>query len=149
MFHLSKHIYSLERKMLHISHLPTAFEYYSALHLTRYYRKPFFVYQDVPPSKKADFGFPIQDKGVDIVDEHFQHIAQVKYYKEYSQIHYGKLATFLATPLLVGKKLDMTLVRTDHCLLHFDIKQMVIRGDVKDIALCNRDFLQTMQCTQK
>jgi len=142
MFHLSKHIYSLERKMLHNTHLPTAFEYYSAIHLTRQHKKPFFVYQDISPSKKAEFGFPIQDKGVDIVDEYFQHIAQVKYYRKYSKIHYGKLATFLATPLLVGKKLDMTLIRTDDCLLHSEIKQIIARGDLKDITLSANDFLK-------
>jgi hypothetical protein len=144
MFHLSKHIYSLERKMLHSTHLPTAFEYYSALHLTRHYQKPFFVYQDISPSKKTEFGFPIQDKGVDIVDEYFQHIVQVKYYRKYSKIYYGKLATFLATPLLIGKKLDMTLVRTDNCLLHSEIKQIVTRGDLKDITLSENDFLRQM-----
>ena len=142
MFQLSKHIYSLERKMHIITHLPTAFKYYSAIHLTRYYKKPFFVYGDICSSKKTEFGFPIQDKGIDIVDEHFQHIAQVKYYKEYSKIYYGKLATFLATPLLVGKKLDMTLARTN-CLLHSDIKQIIVRGDLNDIRLCNKDFLHT------
>jgi len=143
MLALSKHIYSLERKMHTITYLPTAFEYYSAIHLTRLYRKPFFVYQDVCALKKSTFKFPLQDKGIDIIDEQFQHIAQVKYYKEYSKIYYGKLATFLATPLLVGKKLEMTLVRTNHCFLHSDIKRIIDRKDLNDIQLCTKDFVNT------
>jgi len=146
MSHIAKHIYTLNHKMYRISNLPTAFEYYSAIHLTQLFQKPFHVYQDIPASAKQKFGFPIQDKGVDIVDEGFDHIAQVKYYRNDSVIKYGTLSTFLATPVLVGRKaMKLSLVRTDHSLIHADIQKIVMRGDMTDYKLCQKSFLESIK----
>ena len=143
MFKYAAHLHTLNRKMYMINHLPTLFEYYSARHLTRMYNKPFFVYNDLDVSQKAKFGFPLCDKGVDIVDEDFTHIAQVKYYKEDRHIGYGKLSTFLATPLLVGRgDLVLTLLRTSHSKLDRDIQNIIERGYMNDVSLCDKEFLQ-------
>ena len=143
MFKLAAHLHSLNRKMYTITHLPTLFEYYSALHLTQLYKKPFYVYNNVSSSHKTQFGFPICDKGVDLVDEQFSHIVQVKYYKEDRYIGYGKLSTFLATPILVNNNhLQLSLVRTNHSKLSTDIQDIITRGQLKDITLCNKDFLK-------
>lgn len=139
----SKHIAYLEMKMKRISNLPIAFEYYSAIHLTKVYKKPFHVYKDVTPLKKVYHGFPIEDKGVDVIDEDFQHIGQVKYYLSQYKIHYGTLATFLATPILVNKKLQLTLLRTNRSLIHSDVQQIIARGHLQDIRLCGEEFLES------
>jgi hypothetical protein len=129
--------------MTTIQHLPTLFEYYSAIHLTKERQSRYYVYNDLPDSHKRNAGFPLTDKGVDLVDETWKHIVQVKYYGSKQRIHYGKLSTFLGTPLLVGQRhLNLTLVRTYHCKLHSEIHRIVQRGDLKDITLHARDFLK-------
>ena len=139
---LARHISFLEQRMKSISHLPTAFEYYSAIHMTYFHHTPFYVYQDIPMSYKLQHGFPIQDKGVDIANNTFTHIGQAKYYREGNIIHYGRLATFLATPLLVGKKdIKLTLIHTHECTLHEEIKQIISRGDLTNFPLCSAAFL--------
>jgi hypothetical protein len=126
--------------------LYTRFEYYSAIHLTKLHNICFYAYKDIPLSHKRSAGFPLTDKGVDLIDETFNHIAQVKYYGPRSKIHYGKLSTFLATPILVGRKnLKLTLIRTDHSKLHSDIHQIVERGDLTDITMCSQEFLKCMR----
>lgn len=140
------HLHFLESKMACIRHVPTLFEYYSAIHLTKQYQTPFYVYQDIPDNHKRYAGFPLQDKGVDLVNDTFQHIAQVKYYRKHSQLHYGNLSTFLATPLLVGKpSLHMILIRTNVCRLSEEIQTIVRRGDMKDVTLCPHTFLQSLK----
>ena len=140
---LLPHLHFLEQRMAALRHLPTRFEYYSAIHLTKLHQTRFYAYQDIPLSHKRDAGFPLSDKGVDLIDETFRHIVQVKYYGPRAKLHYGNLATFLATPLLVGRKhLKLTLVRTDHSKLHSEIHRMVTRGDLVDVALCARAFLK-------
>ncbi len=140
---LPLHIQFLEQRMASISNLSTRFEYYSAIHLTKLHKVCFYAYQDIPISHKRYAGFPLEDKGIDLIDETFSHIGQVKYYGPRSKIHYGKLSTFLATPILVGRKnLQLTLVRTHHSKLHSDIRRIVERGDLTDIALCSREFLK-------
>lgn len=142
MFYLSKHIYLLERNMYRMTHIPTMFEYYSALYLSRMYKKPFYVYRDVLYNHKEKYGFPIQDKGIDVIDHSFRTIVQVKYYKEGNQIQYKKLSTFLATPLLVGRSdLQLILVRPNHCTIHSDINKIISRGDLIDIAVCPKEFI--------
>ena len=142
MFKLANHICFLEQKMKSLTHLPTIFEYYSALHLSRVYQSRFYVYPDIRPAHKMQHRFPIQDKGVDIIDEHFQHIAQVKYYSPKSIICYGRLSTFLATPILVSRtNLQMSLIRTSHCSLHSEIQSIISNGDMMDITLCDKEFL--------
>jgi len=140
------HIRFLESQIRNITHLPTCFEYYSAIHLTTIHQKCFYVYQDLPLSHKRNAGFPLSDKGVDLVDETFSHIAQVKYYGLQKKIHYGNLATFLGTPVLVGRSsLRMTLVRTKHCILHSDLLAIVQRGGMSDVTLCSHAFLKSMR----
>jgi len=81
-----------------------------------------------------------------LIDETFNHIGQVKYYGPRSKIYYGKLSTFLATPILVGRKhLQMTLVRTHHSKLHSEIQNIVQRGDLNDVTLCAREFIQNIR----
>jgi hypothetical protein len=129
-----------------ITHVPTLFEYYTAIHLTKKLETPFYVYCDLPHSHKINSGFPIQDKGIDVIDSTLQHIVQVKYYKKHGEIHYGKLSTFLATPILVGHNhLRLTLVRTNHSRLHPEIQKIVKRGDMNDVTLCPQQFLQMIK----
>ena len=140
------HLQFLEQRLASLTHLPTLFEYYAAIHLTKQLQTQFYVYCDLPNSHKTRAGFPIQDKGIDIIDSTLQHIVQVKYYKKHGIIHYGKLSTFLGSPVLVGRKdLRLTLVRTNHSCLHPDIQNIVKRGDMKDITLCSNQFLQTVK----
>lgn len=140
---LLSHLHFLESRMTHLQHLPTLFEYYSAIQLTKLRQARYYVYQDIPYSHKHHAGFPVEDKGVDLVDETWQHIVQVKYYGPKQKIHYGKLATFLGTPLLVGRRhLNLTLVRTSHCKLHSDIHRIIRRGDLSDVTLDSRAFIK-------
>ena len=146
MGYLLKHINALERKMRSITHLPTAFEYYSAKHMTLLYKEPFHIYGDISPTHKTNNNFPIQDKGIDLADDYFTHIAQVKYYGHGKVIHYGALSTFLGSPLLVGNKnIKMTLIRPTHTILHNEIADMVKRGDIMELILCANDFRREMR----
>uniref|UniRef100_A0A6C0DDY5 Uncharacterized protein n=1 Tax=viral metagenome TaxID=1070528 RepID=A0A6C0DDY5_9ZZZZ len=139
------HIRFLESQMQHITHIPTQFEYYSAIHLTKLHQIRFYAYKDIPENHKRDAGFPIYDKGVDLIDETFRHIVQVKYYGPKRKIVYGHLATFFGTPVLVGRKhLNLTLVRTNHSKLHSEIQQIIKRGDLTDVPLCPYAFLKTL-----
>jgi Restriction endonuclease len=143
---IKPHLQFLQYQMKSITHMPTLFEYYAAIHLTKQLQTQFYVYRDLPDSHKTSAGFPIQDKGIDVIDATLQHIVQVKYYKKNAIIHYGKLSTFLGSPVLVGRKdLRLTLIRTHHCKLHPDIQKIVKRGDMKDITLCPNQFLQSMK----
>ena len=126
--------------------LPSRVEYYSAIHLTKLHNVCFYAYKDIPISHKRYAGFPLTDKGIDLIDETFSHIGQVKYYGPRSKIHYGKLSTFLATPILVGRKnLQLTLVRTHHSKLHSDIQNIVHREDLNDVTLCAQEFMKSMR----
>jgi hypothetical protein len=143
---ITSHLQFLQYQMKSITHVPTLFEYYAAIHLTKQLQTQFYVYCDLPNSHKTNAGFPIQDKGIDVIDSTLQHIVQVKYYKKHATIHYGKLSTFLGSPVLVGRKdLRLTLVRTNHSWLHPEIQNIVKRGDMKDITLCPNQFLQTVK----
>ena len=140
------HLQFLEQRLASLTHLPTQFEYYSAIQLTKQFQTRFYAYQDIPESHKKNAGFPVYDKGIDLIDERFQNIVQVKYYKKNGIIHYGKLSTFLGSPVLVGRKdLRLTLVRTHHSQLHPEIQNIVKRGDMKDITLCSNQFLQMLK----
>jgi len=140
------HLQFLHYQMKSITHVPTLFEYYSAIHLTKQFQTRFYAYQDIPESHKKNGGFPVYDKGLDLIDETFQNIVQVKYYKKNGIIHYGKLSTFLGSPVLVGRKdLRLMLVRTHHSQLHPEIQNIVKRGDMKDITLCSNQFLQMLK----
>jgi hypothetical protein len=119
---LSLHLQFLKQRMAAISCLPTRFEYYSAIHLTRIHNVCFYAYQDIPISHKRYAGFPLTDKGIDLIDETFSHIVQVKYYGAHSKIHYSKLSK-----------------------LHSDIHQIVQRGDLTDVTLCAREFMKHMR----
>jgi hypothetical protein len=143
---LYAHLQFLHYQMKSISHIPTLFEYYAAIHLSKQLQTQFYVYRDLPDSHKINAGFPIQDKGIDVIDSTLQHIVQVKYYKKHGTIHYGNLSTFLASPILVGRKdLRLTLVRTHHSQLHHEIQNIVKRGDMKDITLCSNQFLHLIK----
>lgn len=141
---MRSHLQFLEQRLSTLSHLPTRFEYYSAIYLSKLHNICFYAYQDIPDSHKRNAGFPVFDKGVDLIDETFHHIVQVKYYGPTRKIGYGHLATFLGTPILVGRRyLNLTLVRTNHSKLHTDIQQIVQRGDLTDVPLCPYAFLKT------
>jgi hypothetical protein len=143
---IRSHLYYLKEQMKGLTHRPTLFEYYAAQHMTRLHQRPFYVYRDLPLSHKQDIGFPLTDKGIDLVDECFRHIVQVKYYNGLNKIHYGKLSTFLATPLLIGKRnLSLTLVRTKTCNVHSDICKIIQRGDLAEVSLCTREFLKEVK----
>jgi hypothetical protein len=143
---ISAHLQFLQYQMKSIVHLPTLFEYYAAIHLTKQLHNPFYVYRDIPDSHKINAGFPIRDKGIDVIDSTLQHIVQVKYYKKHGKIYYGNLSTFLASPILVGQKhLRLTLVRTNHSWLHPEIENIIKRGDMKDVTLCPDQFLQAIK----
>jgi len=140
---MRSHLQFLEQRMSTVMHLHARFEYYSAIHLSKLHNIRFYVYQDIPDSHKRNAGFPVFDKGVDLIDETFRHIVQVKYYGPKRKIGYGHLATFLGTPILVGRRhLNLTLVRTNHSKLHTDIQQIVQRGDLTDVQLCPYAFLK-------
>ena len=140
------HLRFLESQMTSIHHLPTRFEYYSAIHLTKQKQIRFYAYRDIPVSHKIYAGFPIRDKGVDLIDETFQNIVQVKFYGKRSTLYYGNLSTFLATPILVGQKhLRLSLVRTDHSRLSSEIQKIITRGDMTDIPLCSKAFLASLK----
>jgi len=140
---MHSHLRYLKDQMFHITHRPTLFEYYAAIQLTKQHNRPFYVYQDLPLSHKRNAGFPLTDKGIDVIDECFQNIVQVKYYGPKTKLHYGQLATFLATPLLVGRRdLLLTLVRTKTCRIHSDIQGIIDRGDLTDVTLCSREFMK-------
>jgi Restriction endonuclease len=143
---IQSHVRYLQYQMKSIVHIPTLFEYYAAIHLTKERQMLFYAYRDIPDSHKMKAGFPVQDKGIDVIDATLQHIVQVKYYKKGGEIHYGKLSTFLATPILVGNKnLQLTLVRTRHSQLHREIQDIVQRGNMADVTLCSHTFLQSIQ----
>lgn len=143
---MHSHLRYLKDQMIQIRHRPTLFEYYAAIQLTKQHNRPFYVYQDLPLSHKRNAGFPLTDKGIDVVDECFQHIVQVKYYGPRMKLHYGQLATFLATPLLVGRRdLSLTLVRTKTCTVHSDIQGIIDRRDLTDVPLCEAEFLKSMR----
>ena len=143
---LPLHLLFLEQRMATMKCLPSRFEYYSAIHLTKLHNVCFYAYKDIPISHKRYAGFPLTDKGIDLIDETFSHIGQVKYYGPRSKIHYGKLSTFLATPILVGRKnLQLTLVRTHHSKLHSDIQNIVHREDLNDVTLCAQEFMKSMR----
>jgi hypothetical protein len=124
---------------------PYIFEYYSAIHMTNLFKKPFYVYKDFPKEKKIYENFPIRDKGIDIIDESCNIIGQSKYYSSENYITYGKLSTFLASEKLVGKNLSFYLIRTEHSLLDKDIKFMINNKIIKDIPINNDYFLEQVQ----
>ena len=133
---MQTHLQFLRHQMRLHQHAPTLFEYYAAIHMSRLHHTCFYVYQDVPVSHKIARGFPATDKGIDLINETYDHIAQVKFYRSQRMIHYGKLSTFLATPLLVGRpQLQLTLLRTAHSTLHREIEAIVRRGGIHDIGL--------------
>jgi hypothetical protein len=142
---MRSHILFLEQRLASLTHIPTQFEYYSAIHLSKLHNIRFYAYQDIPENHKRYAGFPLVDKGIDLIDETYNHIVQVKYYGPKRKIGYGHLATFLGTPVLVGRKhLNLTLVRTNHSKLHSEIQQIVQRGDLTDVPLCPYAFLKTL-----
>jgi len=121
---------------------PTIFEYYSAIHLSKLYQKPFYVWKDLSPIQKKNYNFPNTDKGVDITETSFTILGQSKYYSENNTITYGKLATFLSTDKLVGRDdLQFILLRSHHSLIDKFIKPMIDRKTLIDIPLNNNEFL--------
>ncbi len=98
---MRSHLQFLEQRLASLTQLHTRFEYYSAIHLSKLHHIHFYAYQDIPVRHKRYSGFPLVDKGIDLIDETFSHIVQVKYYGPKHKIGYGNLATFLGTPVLV------------------------------------------------
>jgi hypothetical protein len=96
-------------------------------------------------NKKKKEGFPVIDMGIDVSNLNFNHIVQSKYYRANNIITYGKLATFLSTPLLTGKPVKMTLIRTEHSLIDHNIECIIVRGDLEDVVVDNKQFLQDVE----
>ncbi len=124
---------------------PIIFEYYSAIHMTEKLGKPFFVYEDILAHKKQENNFPVQDKGIDIIDESLKTVGQCKYYSNNSVITYSKLSTFLASDKLVGKPLDYYLIRTEDCKIDTLVRNMINRGDLYDVPINREDFLKYLK----
>lgn len=153
---LLSHVNLLERNMYLImsrtpkTQYPLLFEYYSAVYMTHKYLMPFNVWQDIPSHKKRNSCFPVHDMGVDLSNGDLTHIVQSKYYAKHNTITYGRLATFLATPVLTGKKnIKMTLIRTSHSYLDDFLMRIVKRGDITDVTLSNDAFLEDIDAIQK
>ncbi len=126
--------------------LPTIFEYYSARYFTEKYSRPYHVWGDIPPRQKTSNRFHVKDTGVDVSEDTFTHICQAKYYSNGNMINYGKLSSFLAMPLLVGRRdMRLTLFRTSHSILDKKIVKMVVRGDLEDITVDNDEFLSDVE----
>lgn len=148
---MDSHIHFLERKIYelgkhdHPLSLPNQFEYYSAIQLSKIHQKPYYVWKDLTPLQKEMAGFPINDKGIDLAEETFTSVGQVKYYGEKQSIGYGKLATFCGMPTLTGRNLVLNLLRTSHSCLSSDIQGMVKEGRMTDIPLCTHTFLETCE----
>ena len=113
--------------------------------MTKLFQKQFYVYKDFSKQSKLYQNFPVQDKGIDIIDDSLDIIGQSKYYSSKTYITYGKLATFLATEKLVRKNLSFYLIRTDHCLLDKNIKSMVNNKIIYDIPINNNVFLKEIE----
>ena len=151
---MDSHIQFLERKIYdlgkheHPLSRPNQFEYYSAIHLSKVHEKPYYVWKDLTPVQKEMAGFPINDKGIDLAEETFTSVGQVKYYGEKQSIGYGKLATFCGMPALTGRNLVLNLLRTSHSCLSSDIQGMVKGGRMTDIPLCTHTFLDTCERIQ-
>jgi len=148
---IRNHLQYLERRMterrmgarLNYSKM---FEYYAAIHLTKLHEMPFYVYEDMPPAIKKEAGFPPIDMGIDLINDRFNHIAQVKFYKEGSRITYSGLSTFLATPVLVGRPhLQLSLVRTEGSRIHPYVQQIIRRRGMNDIPLEISAFLDRVR----
>lgn len=126
--------------------LPYLFEYYSAIHLSKKLNKKFFVYNDINDIKMKNINkntpdFPKRDNGIDLIDNSLDIIAQCKYYSNNKYITYGNLSTFLASDKLIGKKFDFYLIRTEDSRIDSLVQNIIDRGDMKDIYLSKRDFL--------
>jgi len=121
---------------------PEIFEYYSAIYMSKRHQTRFNVWKNIDMNKKKKEGFPVIDMGIDVSNLNFDHIVQSKYYRANNIITYSKLATFLSTPMLVGKSVKMTLIRTEHSLIDHNIECIIIRGDLEDVVVDNKQFLQ-------
>ena len=98
--------------------LPSIFEYYCAIFLSKKHNENFYVWKDILPSIKENLKAPTNDKGIDISNEYFTNLNQVKYYGEDSIICYSKLSTFLAFGTFFTKEIRnnicYSLLRTEH-----------------------------------
>lgn len=128
---------------------PTIFEYYSAIEMTNRIGKPFFIYNNFSSIIKGSNNFPVQDKGIDLIEPSLSIVGQCKYYSNKSTITYGKLSTFLASDKLVGKKLEYYLIRTDECKLDSLVKKMIDRGEMYDIKIYKEEFIENLKTINK
>lgn len=149
MVNIASHIHFLKWNIFRLASLPITrftypeiFEYYSAIYMSKRHHTRFNVWKNIDMNKKKKEGFPVMDMGIDVSDPNFKHIVQSKYYRANNTITYGKLATFLSTPMLVGKSVKMTLIRTEHSLIDRNIECIIIRGDLEDVVVDNKQFLQ-------
>jgi superfamily II DNA or RNA helicase len=124
---------------------PTLFEYFTAISFTKQFNKPFWVWKDIEPSKKMELDFPVIDKGVDITEDSFTDLVQVKYYQSGHTISFGKLATFLAFDKFSDHKVNLHLARTDGSRLSSDIHKMVTKGFLCDYPLSSEGFLDYLK----
>lgn len=143
--YLKWHIFRLASSPITRFTYPEIFEYYSAIYMSKRHQSQFNVWKHIDMNKKKKEGFPVMDMGIDVSDPHFNHIVQSKYYRANNMITYGKLATFLSTPLLTGKSVKMTLIRTEHSLIDHNIECIIIRGDLEDVVVNNKQFLQDVE----
>lgn len=152
----SSHIYFLKWNIFRLASSPITrftypeiFEYYSAIYMSKRHRTHFHVWKNIDMNKKKKEGFPVMDMGIDVSDPNFVHIVQSKYYRANNMITYGKLATFLSTPLLTGKSVKMTLIRTSHSTIDHNVQCIIIRGDLEDVVVDNKQFLQDVDEIKK
>jgi len=153
---LSSHIHFLRWNIYRLASSPITkftypeiFEYYSAIYMSKRHLTHFHVWKNIDAKKKKKEGFPVMDMGIDVSDPKFDHIVQSKYYRTNNIITYGKLATFLSTPMLTGKPVKMTLIRAEHSLIDRNIECIIIRGDLEDVVVDNEQFLQDVDEIKK
>lgn len=146
--HLENKIANLLNKTNNLT-IPTCFEYYSAISLTKKYKTPFNVWKDVLSEEKRKRNFPIRDKGIDIVNENFSIIAQSKYYTK-STITYGKLSTFLATDKIVDQNyFQMILVRLSSSKIDSHVKHMILKEILIDFQIKEEEFIDYINYIKK
>ena len=136
-------IYTQKRNSLSF---PTMFEYYGAIHFSEQYHRPYRVWGDITATSKKNHKFQVRDTGVDLTEDTFTHLCQVKYYRAGNMISYSKLANFLAMPLIIGRHdIKMTLFRPSHSLLDRKTLRLIDKGDLEDVVIENDKFLSDVE----
>lgn len=125
---------------------PTLFEYACAYYLSESEGKRCYVWKDMPALMKIERGFPLNDKGVDIVEEDFKNLIQCKYYEK-STIYWQSLSTFLAFPRLSEDMIahKLTLMRSENSRISNDINRTICVKNLEDKIILNSYFLDFLK----